>query len=151
MTSLVTVRAASEADLDAIAGLEEAAFQDPWPREMLAYEVAHPHAVLLVASCEEGGPPVAYAAFRHAVGEAELLRVGVHPEGRRKGLARALLLEGLERLRKLDVQVCFLEVRVDNTPAITLYESLGFTCVGMRRGYYRDGTDAMNFVLGLLE
>jgi len=151
MTGLVTVRAASEADLDAIAGLEEAAFHDPWPREMLAYEVAHPHSVLLVASCEEGTPPVAYAAFRHAAGEAELLRVAVHPEGRRKGLARALLLEGLERLRNLDVQVCFLEVRVDNTPAITLYESLGFTCIGMRRGYYRDGADAMNFVLGLLE
>jgi len=151
MTGLLTVRDAGEADLDAIAGLEEAAFHDPWPREMLAYEVAHPHAVLLVASCGEEEPPAAYASFRHAAGEAELLRVAVHPDGRRKGLARALLLEGLERLRKLDVQVCFLEVRVDNTPAITLYESLGFTCVGMRRGYYRDGADAMNFVLGLLE
>lgn len=146
----MTVRTASEADLDAIAGLEEAAFHDPWPREMLAYEVAHPHAVLLVASCGEGAPPAAYAGFRHAAGEAELLRVAVHPEGRRKGLARALLLEGLERLRKLDIQVCFLEVRVDNTPAINLYESLGFTCVGMRKGYYRDGTDAMIFVAELV-
>jgi ribosomal-protein-alanine N-acetyltransferase len=150
VTGLVTIRTAAEADLDAIAGLEEAAFHDPWPREMLSYEMVHPHAVLLVGSCGEE-PPAAYASFRHAAGEAELLRVAVHPDGRRKGLARALLLEGLERLRKLDIQVCFLEVRVDNIPAITLYESLGFTCVGMRRGYYRDGTDAMNFVLGLLE
>jgi ribosomal-protein-alanine N-acetyltransferase len=144
-----TVRSACEADLDRIAQLEELAFHDPWPREMLAYELAHPHAVLLVASRTAGGPPDAYAAFRHAVGEAELLRVGVDPEARRQGLARALLMEGLERLRGLDVQLCFLEVRVDNRPALDLYESLGFSCTGHRRGYYRDGTDALIFVLGL--
>jgi ribosomal-protein-alanine N-acetyltransferase len=150
MTGTVTVRDAGEADLDAIAGLEEAAFQDPWPREMLAYEVAHPHSVLLVAACGEEEPPAAYAAFRHAAGEAELLRVAVHPDGRRKGLARALLQEGLNRLQRMDIQVCFLEVRVDNTSAITLYESLDFTCIGMRRAYYRDGTDAMIFVAELV-
>lgn len=142
------VRSAREEDLDRIAELEEAAFQDPWPREMLAYEVVHPHAVLLLASWEDQ-PPGAYAAFRHAAGEAELLRVGVAPGERRRGLARALLVEGLERLRRLGIQVCFLEVRVDNKPAIHLYESLGFSCTGHRRGYYRDGTDALIFVLGL--
>jgi [ribosomal protein S18]-alanine N-acetyltransferase len=144
-----TLRSAQEADLDRIVQLEELAFHDPWPREMLAYELAHPHAVLLVASRTEGETPDAYAAFRHAVGEAELLRVGVDPEARRQGLARALLVEGLERLRRLDVQVCFLEVRVDNKPAIDLYESLGFCCTGHRKGYYRDGTDALIFVLGI--
>jgi ribosomal-protein-alanine acetyltransferase len=143
------VRSASEGDLDRIARLEEMAFEDPWPREMLAYELAHPHAVLLVASRSEGGPPDAYAAFRHAAGEAELLRIGVDPEARRTGLARALLVEGLERLLRLEVQVCFLEVRVDNASAIRLYESLGFSCTGHRKGYYRDGTDALIFVLGI--
>jgi ribosomal-protein-alanine N-acetyltransferase len=147
--TLPAVRSAREGDLDRIARLEETAFQDPWPREMLAYELAHPHAVLLVASrCEEEAPD-AYAAFRHAAGEAELLRVGVDPEARRAGLARALLIEGLERLVRLGVQVCFLEVRVDNAPAIQLYESLGFSCTGRRKGYYRDGTDALLFVLGI--
>lgn len=143
------VRPAREEDLDAIAGLEEAAFQDPWPREMLAYEVAHPHSVLLVAAPGPGSPLAAYAGFRHAVGEAELLRVAVHPQARRRGLARALLQEGLARLQQMDVQACFLEVRVDNAAAITLYESLGFAGISLRRGYYRDGMDAMVFVLAL--
>jgi ribosomal-protein-alanine N-acetyltransferase len=143
------VRPARQADLDVIAGLEEVAFHDPWPREMLAYELCHPHSVLLVAACDPEAPPAAYAAFRHAAGEAELLRVGVGPGFRRRGLARALLVEGLERLRDAGVQVCFLEVRVDNPSAIYLYESLGFSCTGLRRGYYRDGADALIFVLGL--
>jgi ribosomal-protein-alanine N-acetyltransferase len=143
------VRPARQADLDVIAGLEEVAFHDPWPREMLAYELCHPHSVLLVAADDSNRPPAAYAAFRHAVGEAELLRVGVAPGFRRRGFARALLVEGLERLREAEVQVCFLEVRVDNQSAIYLYESLGFSCTGLRRGYYRDGADALIFVLGL--
>jgi [ribosomal protein S18]-alanine N-acetyltransferase len=143
------VRPARQGDLDVIAGLEEVAFHDPWPREMMAYELCHPHSVLLVAACDPDGPPAAYAAFRHAAGEAELLRVGVGPGFRRRGLARALLIEGLERLRDAGVQVCFLEVRVDNDSAIHLYESLGFSCTGLRRGYYRDGADALIFVLGL--
>ena len=32
-----------------------------------------------------------------------------------------------------------LEVRVDNAPAIHLYESLGFEQLGMRRAYYQPG------------
>jgi ribosomal-protein-alanine acetyltransferase len=146
---LPLVRPAGQEDLDAIAGLEEAAFHDPWPREMLAFELCHPYSVLLMAGVSPVGPPGAYAAFRHAAGEAELLRVAVHPGARRRGLARALLLAGFERLRQAGVQVCFLEVRVENKPAIALYEGLGFSWVGLRRAYYQDGADAMVFVLEL--
>jgi ribosomal-protein-alanine N-acetyltransferase len=36
-----------------------------------------------------------------------------------------------------------LEVRTDNTPAIALYDSEGFTRIGVRRRYYRpSGADA---------
>ena len=75
------VRPATEADLEAIAWLESVAFADPWPREMMAYELAHPHGVLLVASREPEERPGGYACFRHAAGEAELLRVAVASRG----------------------------------------------------------------------
>lgn len=143
------IRPAGESDLDDIARLEAVAFADAWPREMMAYELAHPHGVLLVASHAADAPPGGYACFRHAAGEAELLRVAVAPEERRRGLARALIVEGLERLRRADVQVCFLEVRVDNRAAIALYEEIGFSWAGLRRRYYRDGADALIFALEL--
>jgi ribosomal-protein-alanine N-acetyltransferase len=145
----VAVRTARAEDLDAIARLEETSFQDAWPREMLEYELSYPHALLLVASRAEGDPPAGYAAFRHAVGQAELLRLAVSPEERRRGLARALIAEGLERLVRKGVQVCFLEVRLSNEPAVALYESLGFARIGRRSAYYRDGSDALRFALGL--
>jgi ribosomal-protein-alanine N-acetyltransferase len=145
----LAVRPALAGDLAAIVRLEDAAFKDAWPAEMLAGELSHPRALLLVASREEAEPPAGYAAFRHAAGEAELLRLAVLPEERRRGVARALVAEGVERLLRAGVQVCFLEVRADNEPAIALYQRLGFAPIGRRRGYYRDGSDALRFVLEL--
>lgn len=144
-TATLSVRPVRMADLNAIAELEKAAFQDFWPSEMLACEIEHPRAILLLALRD--GRPVGYAAFRHAAGEAELLRLAVRPEERRRGVARALFFEGAGRLQAGGIQVVFLEVRLDNAPAIALYESLGFTRTGRRRGYYRDGTDALIYVL----
>lgn len=143
----MNVRPAREEDLDRVAHLEEVSFQDPWDRDSLARELADPRSTLLVASQDAAGAPGGYAIFRQIADEAELLRVGVTPEERRHGLARALIQEGIGRLRNGDIQVCFLEVRIDNAPAIALYESLGFGRAGLRRGYYRDGTDALILAL----
>ena len=40
-------------------------------------------------------------------------------------------------------------MRKDNEPAIQLYLGMGFERVGRRRGYYRDGTDALILSLAL--
>jgi ribosomal-protein-alanine N-acetyltransferase len=137
----LTVRLAQGRDLLRIAGLEALAFPEPWTVDLLAFELVHPQAILLVAS-RGNAPAAGYAVFRHVAGEAELLRVGVAPEERRQGIARALLEEGIERLRREEVEECHLEVRINN-PAILLYEALGFAKTGLRRRYYQDGTDAL--------
>jgi ribosomal-protein-alanine N-acetyltransferase len=143
LTTAVTLRDAWEEDTLALAWLERAAFPDPWPPDLIAQEVRHPNAVVLVA-CEEGSKnPIGYAAFHCVVGESELLRLAVFPEQRRRGIARLLLEHGFERLRELEIEVCFLEVREDNDGAIALYRDFGFEYAGRRRTYYRDGTDAL--------
>lgn len=147
----ITVRPVRGADLLRIAGIEAAAFADPWPVDLLAVELVHPQAILLAASRDlrdkgpAAGPIAGYISIRHAAGEAEILRVAVDPAERRRGLARALVEAGLARLRQEGVEICHLEVRVDNLGAIALYESLGFQQTGRRRGYYRNGADALLF------
>ena len=42
-----------------------------------------------------------------------------------------------ELIRQLDAYQLSLEVRASNSPAIALYESLGFQQVGLRKNYYR--------------
>jgi len=52
--------------------------------------------------------------------------VGVLPEFRRQGLARAVVLCAMERGRKLGFRNCMLDEFKGNTAARALYESLGF-------------------------
>ncbi len=67
-----------------------------------------------------------------APGERELLNLAVDPAERRRGVARALLLDALTAWPG----TWFLEVRASNRAAIQLYEWAGFRLVGRRGGYY---------------
>ena len=74
--------------------------------------------------------------------EAEIHTIGVDPAHQGRGIGRALLRGLLAAADALHAEV-FLEVRTDNEPARRLYESEGFTVVGLRRRYYRpSGADA---------
>jgi len=52
--------------------------------------------------------------------------VGTHSAHRRRGLARAVMVEGLRRLRALGAHTAFVNTYYEDEPAIQLYESLGF-------------------------
>ncbi len=56
----------------------------------------------------------------------EIYVLGVSPQERGTGLSRALAVKGLEYLRDEGLGAAMLYVDADNTPAKTLYESVGF-------------------------
>jgi len=61
-----------------------------------------------------------------------LANVAVHPQHRRKGIARALTIRALDHLRRYGELDVWLQVRHDNPPAIDLYRSLGFSDQAIR-------------------
>ncbi len=72
-----------------------------------------------------------------------IISIAVLPEYRRRGVATALLARAMKLLK--DEYKCaevYLEVRVSNNPAISLYRKLGFEVVKTSRRYYVDGEDA---------
>ena len=76
--------------------------------------------------------------------EIHITNLAVHPDRRRQGLARSLIQSVLEDGRGRGVTLVFLEVRPTNAEALGLYESLGFSVIGRRKGYYFDtGEDAL--------
>jgi len=77
-----------------------------------------------------------FVLARIAGGEAEILTLAVVPPARGKGLGRALLQAAIARAQEQGAHAMFLEVGSDNPHALALYAGLGFTKVGMRKGYY---------------
>jgi ribosomal protein S18 acetylase RimI-like enzyme len=134
---------AGDADDEAIAVLLNAAFGRTFhhAEEHRAFSLHAPsfrRDLDLVAVAPDGSF-VSYAAAcwddtnRHAVFEP----VCTHPEHRQRGLARALMLEGMRRARDLGALTIGVETG-DMDPANALYDSLPFTEVYRGRYWAKD-------------
>ena len=118
-----------------IAALEAATFSAPWDEDAIRGELDNPLALWLVAE-GEGGAVLGYVGSQTCFEDADILNVAVSPAARRRGIAAALMRELEARLLPKGAERITLEVRASNLPAIRLYEKLGYTRVGLRRGYY---------------
>jgi mycothiol synthase len=67
----------------------------------------------------------------------EIYVIGVDPDHQQRQLGRALVVAGLEHLTRAGLTVGMLYVDATNTPAVSLYESLGFTVHHVDRVYRR--------------
>ena len=117
-----------------IAQLEKRCFSDPWSEKSIASELENPLSVWLVAV--DGGQLIGYVGSQTVLGETDMMNLAVAPEARRQGTGRALVLALVDALTEKGSHSLMLEVRVSNTPAHKLYESLGFSQVGRRPKYY---------------
>ncbi|RJF89547.1 GNAT family N-acetyltransferase [Oleomonas cavernae] len=134
---MTAARLALAGDIPAMAMLHAAAFRDAaWDEAMMARLLAMPGAFAQIAGSD------GFALLRTAADELEVMTVAVAAGARRQGVARRLLEAGLCEGVLRGARTAFLEVAVDNPGAIALYEAIGFTETGRRRGYYRrpDGT-----------
>ena len=90
------------------------------------------------------------AVFQLVLEEASLEGITLLPEHRGKGLGEFFLTRCLELLKGQGAEVCFLEVRSRNAPAIALYKGLGFVEMGVRKNFYRNPPDhALTYRLAL--
>ncbi|MFE3998761.1 mycothiol synthase [Nocardioides sp. YIM B13467] len=64
---------------------------------------------------------------RHSETKGEVYVVGVDPAAQGRGLGKLVTLLGLNHLAAVGVERIHLYVEGDNTPAVRLYEGLGFT------------------------
>ncbi len=137
----MTIRAFTQQDIPKIAELEKLCFSDPWQADAFYAVCRYPVLYGLVA--EEDGEIVGYCCTQVLFEDAELQNIAVAPKMRGRGLATDLLTAAEENAKTLGAEKCFLEVRVGNTPAIRLYEKFGYERIGVRKGYYGEGEDAI--------
>ena len=121
--------------MNTIAELHQLCFpHKPWS--------ADDFADLKKSGCEIIASQNGFIVYHATLDEAEIITIGVHPDARNTGIASAMLgiIEG--ELKKSGIKSIFLEVAENNTPARRLYESNGYTQIGIRPKYY-DGIDAI--------
>ena len=133
------IRTLALGDLDAIEAIEKRAYRTPWSRSMFASELAKPTSICLGAF--EGEQLVGYVVNSRYVDAWHVMNVAVDPDFQRRGIATQLLERVFELTEGDDRRGYTLEVRVSNSDAIRLYESLGFSSRGVRRGYYTDNRE----------
>ena len=124
-------------DISAVLELEAGALT-AWSREHLEDELQQPTGFQFVVCNEEAARTLAVLCGRIMGDEAEILKLSVAEEARRKGVGSRLLDHALDYCRAKGVKNCFLELRASNRAAAGLYEKRGFIRVGSRRAYYDD-------------
>lgn len=149
------LRACAETDLPAILVIERRLFpQDAWSRQMFEAELAAVPATRHYLVAEDGGAVgdgagrtpsavVGYAGLHVAGDQADVLTVAVARDHWGRGIGRALLAALVDEAAGRRAAEIFLDVRVDNDRARELYERAGFERIGLRRGYYHGGIDAV--------
>jgi ribosomal-protein-alanine N-acetyltransferase len=140
------ITAATAADLDAIDEIERHAFPTPWPRATFEAELTRAWARIDVAriAATSPGALAGFCNYWIVAEEVQILAIATHPDRRRLGVGRDLLLHALAAGRAVGGTRASLEVRRSNVPAIALYERAGFTVAHVRTRYYQDnGEDAL--------
>lgn len=133
------IRLMNEEDLEQVAELENACFQDPWSYGILAAGVHSPYDVYYVFV--QGSRVVGYANLRLLAQEAEVQRIAVLPKYRKTGVGRELMDTMVSYATERQVAAISLEVRESNVAARNLYESYGFLAEARRKDYYHNPTE----------
>lgn len=146
----VIVEPMREGDVASVRRIEGTSFSTTWPDEAFLNELkTNRSAHYLVA--RQGEEVLGYAGVWLVLDEAHITAIAVDPDRRGGGLGKKLLYHLLVSCQQLGARWATLEVRVDNEVALNMYRRFGFARIGLRKGYYESGHDAVIMWAGNLQ
>jgi len=86
---------------------------------------------------------IGICVFQVVIDEAQINYFVVNKEFRKKGFGSYLMSYLIKECKKLNINKLFLEVSHTNSTAEEFYSRFAFFTVGIRRNYYKDGSDAL--------
>lgn len=135
----------SKEHIKAVAQIEKECFCHPWSENAFYEELENPMSLTVVAvhTNDISGVPnddgvAGFVNVRIVNDEVYINNIAVSKPFRRMGYAKGLLLSLEENVKNKNASFITLEVRESNSPAISLYTSLGYKTVGQRKRFYRD-------------
>ena len=147
--SELTLQKMNSCDLDEVVKLERELFhKEAWSRQNFEQDLSEKYAEYWVLRVEDEEESLAdYAGAYFILPDVEISNVAISKAYQGRGWSRKLIDEILSCAGALSAETVFLEVDVQNQPAIGLYEKYGFEKIAIRRDYYGAGRDA--FVMKL--
>jgi len=136
--SEVLIRKMVEADLEQVVAIDQVSFSLPWPPRSFRYELTDNFVSRSwVAEVDERIAAIMVGWMM--IDELHVATIATHPDFRRQGIGRKLLVHALIAARDEDGVIrAYLEVREKNESAQSLYLGLGFVEDGRRKEYYKD-------------
>lgn len=134
MTQKANTIPAAEKDMKRLSEIAAVCFPDPWSERIFRESFENGFTEIYIAKITDENI-AGYIVLSKAGDDISVDDIAVLPEYRRCGIARALLMYADE---KYSCKNFLLEVRESNSPAISLYKSLGFEQVGLRKIYYQN-------------
>ncbi len=142
------IRRFNPKDLDNVVKLNWVFLPENYPSFFFLENYTHWPEAFLVAESE--GKIVGYVMCRveekyyrfSPIKLGHVLSIAVEKKHRRQGIATALM-KGAEAglVNTYGVDLVYLEVRISNEPAISLYKKLDYRVLGIMPKYYSDGED----------
>jgi len=143
---MISYRTAIQLDLPVLVSMERVLFADsPWSMGQFKEEFKGvPNSRYFLVATNEADQIVGYAAVLVVTPgvEADVLTVAVLPEYARQGIATHFMKELETWSQSKQALAMMLEVGVENSGAIALYEKLGYQTIATRKNYYGQGLDA---------
>lgn len=114
-----------------------------WNKNMILQELQAPMRAYYADVDLNTNTVTGYAGFWFDGDDAQIMTIGVAKEYQKRGIASNLLKTMIENAKSIGAKRMLLEVKVNNNPALKLYEKFGFTKMGLRKRYYMpEGIDA---------
>jgi len=137
----IRIETASTRLLDKLCEIEAQCFnQEAFTKRQIAYLLVDYNTIGLVAKVngDVAGFIISQVEVENQTLHGHIITVNVAPAYRRKGIASKMLKETEAILKGKGVTECHLEVREDNTAALTLYQDSGYQRIGRLEKYYHD-------------
>jgi len=126
-------------DLDAVMAIENIAYPFPWTIGNFRDSLAAGYRLKLL---RERGVLIGYAVWMPIIQEAHLLNITLAPPRQGHGLGAWMMRSIMQEMQAQGMQQILLEVRPSNHRALALYRRLGFSRIGIRKGYYPNSATA---------
>lgn len=135
-------REANEEDLLGMYEIERISIDDPWSFELMEKDLTTNEYSKYFVVTDEKENILGFCATMFIIDEVHITNIAISPEYRGLGLGKGILEYSIAQYVKMYIKGITLEVNVNNSVAIGLYEGLGFEIVGKRPRYYKNNEDA---------